>query len=285
MRYVKGGNSQLIAALAHALEGHIHYTHPLRKITRSADQKIWLHFDGESQWTDYLILAIPCTTLCDIDIEEGIFPEDQQSAIGMLQYGTNAKILLPISHLGEIRTECILTENWVLWTNVNHTVMTYYCGGEPGVFDSSSPESLSSIIESQVPRILQVYPQTQFPHGLVPTVPGNQMFAHYDKPVGISWAHEEFSKGGYSNYGLGTFALFDEFIDDYQEAVRRPFRSIGGHIFFAGEHTAPRDENGTMNGAVYSGERAARMLQRALIPFAENKCIFKRVKAAAIERS
>jgi monoamine oxidase len=97
LSYVKGGNSLLIKKLTESLQGTIHYNRPLRKISKSGG-RICLVFEGEKEViTDSLILAIPCSTLREVEIERGILPEDQKFAIETLQYGTNAKVLLPIS--------------------------------------------------------------------------------------------------------------------------------------------------------------------------------------------
>lgn len=266
-RSVVGGNSQLIAALAHLLEGHIHYGMPLRRITRSTDQKIQLHFDTGCMWTDYLILTIPCTTLRDVDIEDGIFPADQLCAIRTLQYGTNAKILLPVQCYTAFPTKWATSEHASTFLNKDNSVMTWISGGILGVFDVHDGRSAFSIMEKEMPFLIEAFPNLKFTHGFNPTPPKETLFSQYDTPVAISWIHEEFSKGSYSNYGVGTFVFFNEFIDEYQESVRKAFRSIDGRIFFAGEHTAPQGDNGTMDGAVNSGERAARMLQRAITVF------------------
>ena len=259
---VAGGNSQLIERLAENLE--IHYGMPLRKISRSADQKIWLHFDDTSIWTDYLILALPCTTLRDVTVEEGLFPEDQLLAIQTLQYGTNAKILFPIHQTKISEIEWGLSEKWHAFVNKEHSVMTWYAGEQTGIFNHHSPEDVFKLIVKELPNVCILYPDTAFIKCIIPTTHKELLFAQYQQPVAISWVNEEFSKGGYSNYAVGTYAFFNTFIEDYEESVRKVFRSIHGRIFFAGEHTAPKEENGTLNGAVNSGERAARMIQRAI---------------------
>src|SRR5580692_4893683 len=94
--YVKGGNSRLVEKLASALDGHIHYNYPLRKLGKTEEGKIQLTFEGDRVVvTDTLVLAIPCSTLRDVEIEEGLIPADQMIAINTLQYGTNSKIAIP----------------------------------------------------------------------------------------------------------------------------------------------------------------------------------------------
>lgn len=67
-----------------------------------------------------------------------------------------------------------------------------------------------------------------------------------------SWQHDELSGyGSYCNFQIGI-----ENGDECVEAFRRgcPDRSI----WFAGEHAAPEEEMGTVSGAYFSGEEAAR---------------------------
>lgn len=261
MRTVAGGNSRLVQVLADALEGHIHYGKPLRKISKGPDQKIRLHFDDECTWTDYLILALPCSTLRDVDIEEGLLPEDQLLAIQTLQYGTSGKIVFPIKRQQTTEPDWFQSENGWFFFNKDHTTLTWLGGGQPGIF---TIEDTVSFIEKEITPIPQIFPDLTFTNGITPSAQKAFLFSQYDTPVAVSWANEEFSKGSYSNFGLGTFAFFNEFIEEHGESVRKVFRSVDDRIFFAGEHTAPQGDNGTMDGAINSGERAARLLDKSL---------------------
>jgi monoamine oxidase len=263
-RSIAGGNSRLVQALADSLEGHIHYSKPLRKISKSPDQKIRLHFDTECIWTDYLILALPCSTLRDVEIEEGLIPDDQLQAIRTLQYGTCAKIIFPIQCPQNTQSEWLPLEHGFVFFNKNHTTLTWLGGGPAGIFPVDGKPSFDSFIEKEIAHISQVFPDLFFTRGTVSSSPKEFLFSQYDTPISISWTKEEFSKGSYSNFGIGTFAFFSEFIDEFGESVRKVFRSIDGRILFAGEHTAPQGDNGTMDGAVNSGERAARIVDRML---------------------
>jgi monoamine oxidase len=250
---IDGGNTRLIETLAKALEGHIQYRHPLRKITKGDQGSILLHFDGkEPITTDYLILALPCSTLRDVSIEETMIPEDQMFAIDTLQYGTNAKILFPITS----GITNLSTQNMSTWLNQDSKVMTWYYGGKQGIFDTSCPDEMAQIIERDIHLVQKVNPHLQFPNGIDPVSITSGI---YTSPVAISWAQEEFSKGSYSNYGIDQYLFFNELMEEHGESVRKVFRSVNDRIFFAGEHTA-LDVPATLEGAVQSGERAARMV-------------------------
>lgn len=67
------------------------------------------------------------------------------------------------------------------------------------------------------------------------------------------WIHDPYSRGAYSYQTVGGV--------DAPEALARPVR---GTLFFAGEACAPDARTGTVDGAIASGERAARAVERAL---------------------
>lgn len=67
------------------------------------------------------------------------------------------------------------------------------------------------------------------------------------------WIHDPYSRGAYSYQTVGGSGA--------PEALARPIRRT---LFFAGEACAPDARTGTVDGAIASGERAARALERAL---------------------
>lgn len=264
-RSVEGGNSRLIKALADSLKGSIHYGSPLKEI-RSDPENGRLYLDvsqGACISTDYLILALPASTLRDVKIQARLIPDDQMDAIQTLQYGSNAKMLLPVKIPDGNVSQFLITDTICNWFNHDHTVMTWYYIGEKGDFDGKSTQVLAGKLNREIAQMQQVYQGIQFPYGLTPCPKIEALEASYHQPVGISWIHEEFSKGSYSNYGIEHYARFREVCEDQGETVLRIFRPIQDRIFFAGEHTDIEDF-ATMGGAVRSGEKAARMLRRNL---------------------
>jgi monoamine oxidase len=67
------------------------------------------------------------------------------------------------------------------------------------------------------------------------------------------WQHDPFSRGAYSYQAVGGA--------DAPAALARPLR---GTLFFAGEASDADGRNGTVHGAIASGRRAAREVQRSL---------------------
>jgi monoamine oxidase len=67
------------------------------------------------------------------------------------------------------------------------------------------------------------------------------------------WVHDPFSRGAYSYQMVGG--------TDAPNVLARP---LAGTLFFAGEATDTGGATGTVHGAIASGRRAARQMQRAL---------------------
>lgn len=242
--HVAGGNSVLVQALANSLRNAIQYNHPLRSISRCANGRIALQFaDNLRVDADYVILTLPCSTLRDVYIESGLLPEDQLHAIQELPYGTAAKLLVPICAPAGEAIKSFQTDRTYSWFNSDNTVMTIWYIADAGILTPGDPK-----LEADIERHRQVYPHITFPSD--------------PQPVALFWANEEYSKGSYCTHAPGQFALYNEMLDEYGEKVRKVFRSVEGKLFFAGEHTA--DIINTLDGAVQSGERAARMLGRAI---------------------
>jgi monoamine oxidase len=245
---IKGGNSLLPEALANELKGHIHLGQPLRKISMTHDGKFLLEFPNhKTVTTDYLVLAIPCSTLKEIKVENGIIPSDQWEGIKTLQYGTNGCILISVKMGDEDASEYSVTEDAMTWFNYDRKILTLAYGGRVGEFNSHSHEGVDRIIKREMPALKRLFPSVKY----------------MGKSQAMSWINEEFSKGSVSSWGVNQFEFFDETINALGEKVRKVFRPIQNRIFFAGEH-ASIDHPATMEGAVESGEVTARMIALTL---------------------
>lgn len=261
MEDIVGGNSCLIEGLVKALKGHIHYTMPLRKITFK--DTLLLGFENVTEVSaDYLVLAIPASTLRDVVISDGLIPKEQLFAIHTQHYGTNAKILLPIQKKTIRANIYNCFEDLGIWLNKPYDVMTWYYGGTYGDFDCTS---LPQVFNEDLDQLHQILP-TVILNYRKPIMMKPEWMAHYQGPVGVSWVNEEFSKGSYSNLSPEQFDLFNEITFIGNEQVRSVYRPVHGIIFFAGEHTSIPAPS-TMEGAVESGEKAARLLHASVIRF------------------
>ena len=241
---ITGGASRLIEELCAKLEGSIRYHSDVRRIWGHHSKQITLEFaDGKRAKFDQVILAIPCSTLRDVSIEPSWLPEDQIEAIQTLQYGTVGKVLFRVNVKGEEANFCF-GDGFVTWFNEpDRTFMTLYFGGDFGKFDPRD----SQVFKKRIQECLEVV------HVLFPSV------EIIGEPIPMSWALEKYSKGSYSNFGIDQYEPFNQRTIAFGEAVKKVFRPVEDRIFFAGEHTALK-YFATMEGAVESGERAARML-------------------------
>jgi monoamine oxidase len=275
---IKGGNSKLIDALCDKLKTKVVYNSPLTKIERGSDGKIRLLFaEKVPVETQYLLLTIPCSTLCDVEIEKGLFPEEQLSQMRSLQYGTNAKVLMPTQFVpGKEKDGFSVTKNVAVWLNNDRSIMTFYYGGEAGIFNSNSIEDVELVIQQDMGDVKKLFPDASLPEGEHPELFVDKVKPQLKKAVGISWIKEPFSKGSYSNLGAGQEKIFLETTEAVGETVKKVFQPIEDKIFFAGEHTA-LEYIGTMEGAVSSGNKAQRMLQRTIKKPAEEKAIVSTV--------
>ena len=245
---IKGGNSRLPEKLAETLKNHIHLGQPLRKISMTYEGKFLLEFpNSKTVTTDYLVLAIPCSTLKEIKIDKGMIPSDQWEAIKTLQYGTNANILISVTMNNEDAAEYSVTEDTIVWFNKDRKILTLAYGGDVGIFNSRSSEDVVKKIKGELPALKMLFPSMKYT----------------GRKQAVSWINEEYSKGSVSSWGIGQFELFNESMESLDEKVRKVFRPIKNRIFFAGEH-ASIDHPATMEGAVESGEVTARMIARVL---------------------
>ncbi|MBS0649470.1 MAG: FAD-dependent oxidoreductase [Verrucomicrobia bacterium] len=239
IEYVQGGNTRLVQVISHHLT--VHYNTPLTKIFK-ARRKIGLECGGKVQFFDKVVLAVPCTILRTVEIEPHLFPDDQLQAVRTLQYGTAAKIIFPIEIEDTNIPSFAYGSDFVVWFNRDYTLMTLYAGGNAGKFEPSRAPLERFLQEIQV-----LYPQVK--------IKGN--------PPMISWWNEQYSRGSFSNFGPHQYDLFNEktFIDDI--TLKKVFRPVEDKIYFAGEHAALK-YHGTMEGAVSSGNQAARLVLHAI---------------------
>ena len=259
---IVGGNSRLIHALADSLP--IRYRSILQKIERGRKKKFRLIFaEGLFLEADYVILTLPCTTLRQVQVEDGVIPQDQWRAIETLQYATHGKVVLPIA--SERKEVSLFTGQFCTWTN-QEGLLTFYQYGAAGVLDATSSDAVQRVVEQNWEAVTAVYPDVQRAGAKEAQLLRGQSHGLL-APVVISWLHEPFAKGSYSNFGVDASLSFAERkrVDLIRgEEVLHLFRPVENRLFFAGEHTALVDF-ATLGGAIQSGEKAARMVYRELV--------------------
>lgn len=238
--FIKGGNGQLVNRLA---QREIVYGAPLKKIARQNGNGFILSFPHRTVLADYVILAMPCSALRNVIWEAEILPSDQWKAIQTFQYGLNDKILVPISLKGTIKPQFWVIDGKLIWLNQEATLLTFYyvADGEP--FD---PIEAIEKLKTFFPSLASLQVRAE--------------------PKEVLWSKDPYSLGSFSSWAPGQFSFFNEKSQFLEETFRSVFRPVDNRLFFAGEHTS-NENRATMEGAVESGERAARMvakIQKAL---------------------
>lgn len=256
---VKGGNSRLAERLAELLSGHIALNHALQSIVLNSDASYQLNFNnGQSLTADVLILTLPCPVYQEVEIDEQIIPLQRQLNIQRLQYGTTAKILIPISP-NQAKDGAYTNGRVVTFMNRDNNVLNAYYIKDYGYF---SETSIDDLFAKDLPLFRACYGISPLSR---PVIAIDQQFSCYRDPVGHSWLADPYAKGSYSCIGAGQEHLFTDITEFAEEKVKSLFAPIRNTLFFAGEHTSILlDVIGTMESAVESGERTARMVKNSL---------------------
>jgi monoamine oxidase len=196
----------------------------------------------ENRPYDYVVFAIPPTVWSHVEITVGNKPRNPKDVIGMMGSGTAVKFFsnvrqrfwikdgfAPLAGSLDIGQVWEGTDNQTRVTGQD-TVLSVFTG-------SRAPS------ENDYKRGLdRLYPRDR-------RRAGSGYLANLRDTKLVDWSKQPFIQTGYSSPRTGqVFTIGKE--------LNEPFE---GRLFFAGEHTQ-MDHFGYMEGAIRSGERAARML-------------------------
>lgn len=241
---VRGGADAPAKALARSLGAKVRLEHALVSVRSRSDGGVTLSFERGATTVevtvDKVILALPFSALrrCEIAVE---MPRHKRRVIAELPYGTSAKVLVVLRERAWSRELAsgmsygdgsVYHHAWeaTAGTQSPMAVMTAVAGGARGVsVGESNPEA-------QGQRVIDAL------EGLWPGVSG----AYTGRAVRMHWPTARYSLGSTACYAPG----------DWCRLAGAEATSVG-RIHFAGEHTSG-EFAATMNGAVESGERAAR---------------------------
>lgn len=254
---IKGGNALLPEKMAKVLGDRLHLNMPLTQVSRSGDNSFTLTFyNGQKVETDLLILAIPCSVYNNIIIEENVIPLDRLEAIKSVQYGTNAKILVPFSKTPSKRIG-LVNDRIVSFFDVSGSILTVYYTGEASFFSDNT----IAHTYTQARAMIEMGFGDACPPFITPLFAKDQAFSTYNAPVGYSWPNDPYAKGSYSYISPGQETLLTAMGHEKGEKFKKLFAPIEQRLYFAGEHASILMEvPGTMEAACESGERAARMI-------------------------
>lgn len=257
--HVKGGNEEIITHMV--AESHagvaFDYGRRLVALRLDADRAYTCTFLSVANGAttnvraDQVVLAIPFTTLRQVDLRRAGFSALKLKAINNLPLGTNAKLQIQFASRP--------------WNTLGYNGNAYADNGAADVWECTNyqPGSAGILIDvpggRQVPDLVRRYGLTLGEDKGTPrhawvmdTLASlDTIFAPGISRIPVVQAHASVGYlnpnllGAWSHYHIGNYTGFSGI-----EPVRE------GNVHFAGEHTS-LDFQGFMEGAVTSGERAA----------------------------
>ena len=250
--HVTGGNDQIPARLASALQGQITPGFELVAIRRNNDGTWGLSFrqgtTTRAVTADRVVMAIPFSILrSSVDISKAGFSPRKLTAIREMGMGTNSKLHVQFTSRhweslgcnGDTFADTGYQNTWdVTRAQGGATgILVDYTGGKIGAsFGGGTPSSRAQ----------------QFLGQLEPVLPGISRKWNGRATIDY-WTGYRWTKGSYSYWKVGQYQGF--------AGVEREIE--GGSCHFAGEHTSI-DFQGYLNGAVETGQRAADEITAAL---------------------
>jgi len=252
---VRGGNDQIVERLAQALPAQsLHFGAPLVALRRLADGAYRCTFQSQLKTLDatydHVVLALPFTTLRRVDLSGAGFGARKLKSIAELPMGTNTKLHVqfksrPWYALGCFGHSYADTGYQQTWEESRAQagragLLVNYTGGSAGAsFRAPSfAPAANDVTQSFLREVEPVFP------GVGADWNGKAFLSY--------WTRDPWHRGSYSYYGVGQCTSF--------VGVERERE---GNAHFCGEHTSIQYQ-GFMNGAVETGEAAAREVLRSL---------------------
>jgi monoamine oxidase len=237
---IEGGNDRLPRAMAMELGEAVHLNTTARAVhDNQRSVRVTVEGAGRDRTqmnADYVILAVPVTTLRAIEITPDL-PTEQAKVFERLRYGRVTKSLLQFDRRfwkRKGRSPAYGTDapTGAIWDANEEQrgpagILTLMAGGQ------ASEDTQKILAQEGVQGLV---------HALDWLKPDKAALLHSHH---VTWEHDSWAQGGY--------AYFDPSFDpSWRPWLARPH----GRLLFAGEHTSIQWQ-GYMNGAVESGLRAA----------------------------
>jgi monoamine oxidase len=249
--HVRGGNDQIADRLADAMRGQIVPGSALVAIKLTAAGAYALSFrEGSATRTvtaDRVVLALPFTIMRrSVDFSKAGFGREKTKAIRELGMGTNSKLNVGFK-----------TRHWRgLGCNGDTYADTGYQAtwevsraqpGTPGILVDYTGGVIGDSFGAGTPATRAM----RFLDQIEPLLPGIK--SQWDGSATVDyWAAYPWTRGSYSYYRRGQYTAFGGAEEQ-----------VSGACHFAGEHTT-QDFQGYLQGAVFSGQRAAAEVLAAL---------------------
>jgi monoamine oxidase len=255
---IEGGNSRLPQKIGEALGSSLHLNMPLTKVSKTKNGGFQLTFqNGTEVETDILVLAIPCSVYNKITFENGVISPEKLEVIQNVQYGENAKIMVPFTS-APATTTGVVGDGIVSFFDCIQQILTIYYNGSASIF---APETITQAYMQARPLIERGFENC--PSFMPPTYAIDEANLSYEGPVGYSWPNDPFARGTYSYIASGQENFLTDTVEEKGEVFKALFAPIDQSLYFVGEHTSILfDVPGTMEAACESGERIARTIIR-----------------------
>jgi monoamine oxidase len=257
--HVIGGNDQLVTGMAGQLpEGSIERGHKLVALRENADRSHSLTFEvGGSTFdvvADHVVLALPFSTLREVDLSRAGFSDDKRRVIDRLGMGYNAKIHVEVAEKTwpQLGFSGAAYTDWhrfdVCWDD---TVPFGPHGGPALLCAFPGASTGRNVLTGTAHGPAPVSDVDWFLEQVDPIFPGTRA-AYTGIAYEDHWAQDPWVKGAYSYNRVG------------QSVTYLPIAATTeGRVHFAGEHTSINNQ-GYLDGAVETGERAAREILRVI---------------------
>jgi monoamine oxidase len=254
--HIVGGNDQLVSRMIEQLPPEtVQHGHVLVAARAGSDETVTLTFEVDGSLSDvvadFVVFALPFSTLRDVELGRSGLSQTKRTVIKTMGMGTNAKVHLELTHK--------------TWPALGYSGATY------GEWDrlACAWDDCVPLGADATPALFVAFPGgrvgasglTGAAHGPAPAADANWALSEIDNVFpGTSaaytgrayedhWALDPWVKGAYSYYRVGQAR-------SYQVLAQAP----EGPYLFAGEQTS--SEIGFLDGAVESGEEAAKALRR-----------------------
>ncbi len=252
-----GGNDQLVSRMIAALPAEaVQQGRALVAMRERSDRALALNFEADGKieevLADWVVLALPFSTLRDVDLSRSGLSAQKRTVIRTMGMGTNAKVHLELSHktwpglgysgatYGEWqRLACGWDDSVPLGASASPALFLAFPGAHVGA------QGLTGAAHGAAPAPDVAFALGEIEHVFPGTTAAFTGLAYEDH-----WAEDPWVHGAYSYYRVGQAASYGTI------AARAE-----GRVLFAGEHTSIANI-GFLDGAVETGERAARRLAR-----------------------
>ncbi len=257
---IKGGNYLLPKKLMEKVKDNLHLNHPLKRLSKNEKGKYILEFEGrEKQEADIVILTVPAAVLRDIEISEFILPKSRKQKMEATLYGNPAKIFFAKgSH--KIVNQFFCHESFFYrYKETPHDSFCLFFIDPHGFFQK---ETIANKYYHSLREMGYI------DHSLVSQkicYADEIPMKNYNCSVGYSWQNDPYIRGSYSSTAVENEFNHCTTIQVGNETIQALYAPVNQSLYFAGEHTTTmHDILGTMEAAVESGEKVARMLKQAI---------------------